>query len=62
MTKQKTLSRLCALATLVSEHVYKHAHAHDCFCGEAPEDEYPFAHSEKVIRFIEEAVRAAIRK
>lgn len=61
MTKKEAVERLCALASHTAEKKFKWSEPADCFCGaDQPYPSYRF--SEKVLKFIEDAVNEALKK
>lgn len=58
MERLEVLQRLCKLV-LETQKVHKWEVATDCFCGE---DRRGFQFDETPMRFIEDAVRAAVQK
>lgn len=75
MTREEVLSRFCALSAMVMREHFAYKEPADCFCGQGVTDperimwqgfftmqgdgDYRF--SEKVIGFIEDAVRARLQ-
>jgi hypothetical protein len=56
ITRKEVISRLCELTSKVGNQVFNNTVPHDCFCTE----EKGFQFSEKVLEFIEDAVKKEI--
>jgi hypothetical protein len=61
MKKSEVLNRLCALSTLVMDKKFHSHFPADCFCGGNISDPTGFAFDEKIIEYIENAVRKALK-
>lgn len=64
MEKQEVISRFCDLSRLVIQVKYDYSIPADCFCGQNGGFEIMggFQYSEKVILFIEQAVKEKLGK
>jgi len=61
MTEGDAHVRLCSLTTLVMQKVFDNEEPADCFCGFRLTDQ-SLVISERIIKFIEDAVRLAITR
>jgi len=66
MNRKFVTARLCTLVSEVGEKVFQNRHETDCFCLDpfaqrAPQGNDPQVHKD-VVKFIENAVRDAIKK
>jgi hypothetical protein len=61
MKRDEVLSRLCSLTSDVA-FLFHWQHPADCFCGTHDPSYDPFCFSDKILQFIEDAVKEKVAK
>ena len=59
--KQEVIERLCALCEEVGD-LFNYKYPVDCFCRKDPPSGFTYQFSEKILEFIEKAIREKIKK
>jgi hypothetical protein len=62
MTKDEVIAQLCMITSDIGERVFKHALAHDCFCGANETPNPCFNFDRKILKFICDAIKEKIER